>query len=179
MQRYRLIFEGQIKPQASREDVQQRLSTLFQVSPGEIETLFRRVPVVLKEDLAYDTALKDKADFEATGALCRLEAYGASVATEAGKGRAQNASGTEGQQTTGRRYTLRHAFILPFFSRAFYRDVIAHWRGLAFVHLLLVMLLSAVVYTLHFRAMMARFIAEEAPAIVEQDRKSTRLNSSH
>ena len=63
MSRYRLIFEGRISPQADRIAVQRRLADLFQVSEDEIASLFTRVPVVLKEDLAYDTALKDKADF--------------------------------------------------------------------------------------------------------------------
>lgn len=74
MQRYRLIFDGHLQPQASREEVQRQLADLFQVSPGQVEALFSKPPVVLKEDLEYDTALKDKASFEATGALCRLEA---------------------------------------------------------------------------------------------------------
>jgi hypothetical protein len=144
---------------------------LFQVSSAEIATLFDRAPVVLKEDLDYDTALKDKADFEATGALCRLEAQHMPTV----KRRPQQRSRPDGSPDDGpppapdgHRFGLRHACFLSFYSRPFYRDVMAHWRGLAFVHLLLVMLLSAAVYTLHFHSLLARFIAEEAPAIVDQ-----------
>ena len=168
MQRYRLIFEGRISPQASREAVERRLADLFQVPPHEIETLFRRVPLVLKEDLDHDAALKDKADFEATGALCRLEAQPAAAGIDERKRRGAATDGASGNASAGRRYGLRHAFVRSFYSRSFYRDVADHWRGLAFVHLLLVMLLSAFVYSLHFRGLMARFVAEEAPAIVEQ-----------
>jgi hypothetical protein len=170
MRRYRLIFEGHIQSGQSRDQVQRRLADLFQVSPEEIETLFSRAPVVLKEDLDYDRALADKADFDATGAVCRLEAQPLAAASGAKEDARQDAalSGAPGHASPGRRYGLWQAPLLALYSRSFYRDVAAHWRGLAFVHLLLVMLLSAFVYTLHFRGLLARFIAEEAPAIVEQ-----------
>ena len=78
MQRYRLIFDGHIQPNATREEVQRQLADLFKVDPEEIETLFSKPPVTLKQDLEYDEALADKASFEATGAICRLEAQPAS-----------------------------------------------------------------------------------------------------
>jgi hypothetical protein len=46
--------------------------------------------------------------------------------------------------------------------------VAAHWRGLAFVHLLLVLLLSATAYMMHFRTLIDIFVTEEAPAIIAQ-----------
>ena len=171
MSRYRLIFEGRISPQAEREAVQGRLADLFQVTEKEIASLFTRVPVVLKEDLAYDTALQDKADFEATGALCRLEAHpSASQSDRPTPDRPPAAphQATSAARQRKRRYGLHHPYLLAFCSRSFYRDVIAHWRGLAFVHLLLLVLLSSAVYTLHFREMIAHFITAEAPAIIAQ-----------
>ena len=42
MQRYRLIFDGHLQPQASREEVQRQLADLFQVSPEQVETLFSK-----------------------------------------------------------------------------------------------------------------------------------------
>lgn len=172
MQRYRLIFDGHIQPQTSPEDVQRRLADLFQVPPEQINDLFARPPVVLKEDLGYEDALKDKASFETTGALCRLEPQSPPPLSKDGYHRNRPAHETlstkEASSSGERRYGLFHPYGLAFFSRAFYADVAAHWRGLAFVHLLLVMLLAATAYVIHFQSLVDRFIAEEAPAIVEQ-----------
>jgi hypothetical protein len=172
MQRYRLIFDGHLQPQASREEVQRQLADLFQVSPEQVETLFSKPPVVLKEDLDYDTALKDKASFEATGALCRLEAQSTTSRNTmwgAKRGAARQTDGEKTVRASGeRQFDLRHPYTLAFFSPAFYADVAAHWRGLAFVHLLLVLLISAAVYMTHFRTLVSVFMAEEAPPIIAQ-----------
>ena len=172
MQRYRLIFDGHIQAQVSREDVQRQLADLFQVEPEEIEALFSKPPVVLKNDLDYEDALKDKASFEATGAICRLERQpSASGTTWWGlKGRSST-PGTAEATASGsgeRRYGLWHPYYLAFSSRTFYADVAAHWRGLAFVHLLLVLLLSAAVYMMHFRTLITVVLAEVAPPIIAQ-----------
>jgi hypothetical protein len=172
MQRYRLIFDGHLQPQASREEVQRQLADLFQVSPEQVETLFSKPPVVLKEDLDYDTALKDKASFEATGALCRLEAQSTTSRNTlwgAKRGAARQTDGEKTVRASGeRQFDLRHPYILAFFSPAFYADVAAHWRGLAFVHLLLVLLVSAAVYMTHFHTLVSVFMAEKAPPIIAQ-----------
>jgi len=172
MQRYRLIFDGHYQPQQAREEIQQRLAELFQVDSGQIKALFATPPVVLKENLAYGEALRDKADFEATGALCRLEPQ-SSFSTSARKlfgGRHALPPGNENgaAEEGARRFGLWHPYGLAFFSRAFYADVAAHWRGLAFCHLLLLLLLAATVYTLHFKNLIDAFIAAKAPAIVAQ-----------
>jgi len=173
MQRYRLIFDGHLQPTASREEVQRQLADLFQVSPGQVETLFSKPPVVLKEDLDYDTALKDKASFEATGALCRLEAQSTAASRTtmwgAKRGAARQTADEKTASPSGQRqFDLRHPYTLAFFSPAFYADVAAHWRGLAFVHLLLVLLVSAAVYMMHFRTLVSVFMAEAAPPIIAQ-----------
>ena len=172
MQRYRLIFDGHLQPQASREEVQRQLADLFQVSPEQIEALFSKPPVVLKENLDYDTALKDKAGFEATGALCRLEAQ--PVASRIafwgpGKRAFKQPTGEKTASAAGvRQFGLWHPYGLAFFSRAFYADVAAHWRGLAFAHLLLILLLSTAVYMMHFHDLITFFMAEKAPPIIAQ-----------
>jgi hypothetical protein len=176
MQRYRLIFDGHLQPQASREEVQRQLADLFQVSPGQVEALFSKPPVVLKEDLDYDTALKDKASFEATGALCRLEAQSTASRTTmwgAIRGATRQTADEKTAPPSGeRQFDLRHPYTLAFFSPAFYADVAAHWRGLAFVHLLLVLLVSAAVYMMHFRTLVSVFVAEAAPRSLPRSRKS-------
>ena len=172
MQHYRLIFDGHYQAQQSPEDAQHRLAALFNVEPRQISDLFSAPPVILKENLTYEEALQDKADFEATGALCRLEPQ-SSFSTSAreffggryaGRARARDQTSDDG----GRRYGLFHPYALAFFSRAFYADVATHWRGLAFAHLLLVLLLAATAYTLHFQGLVGAFVSEEAPAIIAQ-----------
>jgi hypothetical protein len=167
MQRYRLIFDGHIQAQASPEEVRRRLADLFQVETDQIESLFARPPVVLKEGLVYEEALRDKADFEATGALCRLapEDRAARRSDPSPGPSAARQDATAGRE---RRYRLYHPYLLAFFSRAFYADVAAHWRARAFVHLLLVLLLTATVYMLRFQSLIDTFISEKAPAIVAQ-----------
>lgn len=172
MQRYRLIFDGHIQPKVSREDVQRQLADLFQVEPDQIEALFSKPPVVLKEDLDYDDALKDKASFEATGAICRLEAQPSTSKTTLWGRKSRSSRPHDTKETTPvageRRYDLWQPCYLAFSSRTFYADVAAHWRGLAFVHLLLVLLLSTGVYMMHFHALVTFLIAEEAPPIIAQ-----------
>lgn len=172
MQRYRLIFDGHIQPQASREDVRQQLANLFQVEPTQIEALFSKPPVVLKEGLTYEAALKDKSDFEATGALCRLAPQSSSAGSSAWDRITRPARQTAGEKTGAgaveRRFGLLHPYYLAFFSRPFYADVVAHWRGVAFLHLLLVLLVSAAAYMVHFQRLVTVLLTEEAPALIEQ-----------
>ena len=173
MQQYRLIFDGQLQPQTDRLEVIGALAALFQVDIKEVEGLFEKLPVVLKENLTYEEALRDKADFETTGALCRLEAQPAASTTSSTwrrkeqPGQRMASDGTEAAPE-GRRFGLFHPYYLAFFSRPFYADVITHWRGLAFVHLLLMLCLCTAVYMMHFKGMVAAVIAEEAPAIIAQ-----------
>jgi len=172
MQRYRLIFDGHIQPQASRENVRQQLANLFQVEPVQIEALFSKPPVVLKEGLTYAEALKDKSDFEATGALCRLEPQSSPAAASAWERLSRSTPQAAGEKTgTGsaeRRFGLLHPYGLAFFSRPFYADVIAHWRGVAFVHLLLLLLVSSAVYMVHFHRLVTVLLTQEAPALIDQ-----------
>ena len=172
MQRYKLIFDGQIQPDASPEEVRRKLAELFQVQPAQIEALFTKSPIVLKENLDYREALEDKAGFEATGALCRLEPQPDSPRdvspSRPGSSSSRTAAGETASFSAEPRYRLWHPYLLAFFSSSFYSHVGRHWRGRAFAHLLLVLLLSTTVYVMHFNILMAAFIAEEAQALIAQ-----------
>jgi hypothetical protein len=172
MPRYRLIFDGHYQPGLSPEDVQQRLAALFKVEPHEISALFSTPPVILKENLSYEEALRNKVDFEATGALCRLEplsSFSTSAKKFFGRRRSERPRAADRTSDDGeRRYGLLHPYAMAFFSRAFYADVAAHWRGRAFVHLLVVLLLAAAAYTRHFQSLIDAFVTQEAPAIIAQ-----------
>ena len=175
MTAYQLIFEGQIQVGCDPETVRRNLAALFNVPVSEIESLFNNAPVILKDGLDIETARRDKAAFEDTGAICRLTVQpGAEATSAAGDDpvakSAQPSAGAQDveQPADVRRYGLRHPYYLSFYHKPFYRDVVRHWRGLAFVHLLILLALTGAVFMLHFKALATIFVDEEAPAILSQ-----------
>ena len=180
MPHYQLIFEGHIQEGHHPDEVRQNLAELFGVSADEIRKLFENTPVILKDGLDEDTARQDKAAFEKTGALCRMEAQARSAASGEPSADAPSAASTAEQDAAfadqpaasppaaGRRYDLRHPYWLSFFYRPFYQDVALHWRGLAFVHLLILLALTGVVFIFHFQTLARAFINDQAPAILAQ-----------
>ena len=72
MSLYKIVFEGKIAEGYSIEDVKKNLASLYKADVGEIQRLFTGRPIVLKEDLDYQTAIKDKETFEKTGAVCSV-----------------------------------------------------------------------------------------------------------
>ena len=180
MTTYRVIFEGRLQPGHDPETVKQNLAALFKVPVAEVETLFTNAPVVLKEGLDADTARQDQEAFEATGAICRMEVQ-SPAAGRRWFGRTAGESSAKPQdrdtppgQSPGepppatRRYGLRHPYVMSFYFKPFYRDVALHWRGLAFVHLFILLALTGVAFMLHFQTMASLFVNEKAPAIIAQ-----------
>ncbi|MDJ0666239.1 MAG: DUF1189 family protein [Desulfobacterales bacterium] len=180
MTTYRLIFEGRVQPGHDPETVKQNLADLFGVAVAEVETLFSGDPVVLKEGLDADTARRDQEAFEATGAVCRMEVQSPAAGRRwfgrnAGESSvASQDPDTAHEQTTTdrspatRRYGLRHPYVMSFYFKPFYRDVALHWRGLAFVHLFVLLALTGVAFMLHFQTIARIFVNEKAPAIIAQ-----------
>lgn len=180
MTSYQLIFEGQIQEGHRPHEVRQNLAALFGVPVAEIENLFDNAPVILKDGLDAGTAREDKAAFEKTGALCRMQeeprttshrerrAEGPSMTVEAAEDDTATDQPADARQAVGRRYDLRHPYWLSFFFKPFYRDVALNWRGLAFVHLLILLALAGVVFIFHFQALATAFINDQAPAILAQ-----------
>ena len=180
MTTYRLIFEGRVQPGHDPEMVKQNLAALFDVAVAEIETLFDGAPVVLKEGLDADAARRDQEAFEATGAVCRMEAQ--TTATPRrwfGRAAGESSAASQEQDTAHghpsgeqppatRRYGLRHPYVMSFYFKPFYRDVALHWRGLAFVHLFILLALTGVAFMLHFQTIASAFVNEKAPAIIAQ-----------
>ena len=175
MTAYQLIFEGQIQEGHDPEAVRRNLATLFDVPVSEVESLFSGAPVVLKDGLDLDTARRDKAAFENTGAICRLavqsepEPTTANGDAAAAETASSSATADDAERPAdARRYGLRHPYFLSFFHKPFYRDVSRHWRGLAFVHLLILLALTGAAFMLHFKAFATDFVNEQAPAILAQ-----------
>ena len=70
---YRVIFYGEIAEGQSANAVKQKLATMFKLSAKLIDETFAGHPLVIKSQIDQQTALKYKAAFERTGALCRVE----------------------------------------------------------------------------------------------------------
>lgn len=54
--RYKIVFDGQLMPEASLETVKDNLARLFKSDPARIENLFSGAPVALKRDLGEGEA---------------------------------------------------------------------------------------------------------------------------
>jgi len=67
-----------------------------------------------------------------------------------------------------RRFSIFHGLFLSFGSRIFYRDVAAHWRGAAFVLLLLLALLIALRMALFINHGLSEFDRAYAPGYIRQ-----------
>ncbi|PNG62061.1 hypothetical protein SC81_23165, partial [Vibrio vulnificus] len=50
-QRFKIVFSGELMPDASLETVKDNLARLFKSEPGKIDALFGGRPVVLKREL--------------------------------------------------------------------------------------------------------------------------------
>ena len=163
MLRYDLIFDGDIAEGQNLNDVKEKLATLYNVNVSEIERLFATLPIIVKRDLDYATAIRDKAEFETTGARCRLvepvdQKGSASVESNQRKTKSRSA----------RRYSIWHPFYMSFYSKPFYRDVAQHWRGFAFLYLILLVALLSLLASAEIHYRMAGYIDRYGAAFVDQ-----------
>ncbi len=71
-QKYRIIFKGEIIPNANLEEVKQKLAAFYKVDIKEIESLFSGKNFVLKENVNLDAAQNYMYQLEQFGALCEL-----------------------------------------------------------------------------------------------------------
>jgi len=70
--KYRIIFKGEIIPNANLEEVKQKLTAFFKADIKEIESLFSGKKFVLKENTDLDAAQKYMYQLEQAGVLCQL-----------------------------------------------------------------------------------------------------------
>jgi ribosomal protein L7/L12 len=69
---YRIIFKGEIIPNANLEEVKQKLAAFFKADIKEVESLFTGKNFVLKENVNLDAAQDYMYQLEQAGALCEL-----------------------------------------------------------------------------------------------------------
>jgi len=181
MSLYKIVFEGKIAEGYSIEDVKKNLASLYSVDVGEIERLFTGRPIVLKENLDYQTAIKDKGIFEKTGAVCSVVSMEkdpdhsttadkeANRRTDADKSaRPQSLLQPPPLRANRRRYTIIHPLFMSFFSKDFYRDVAQNWKNYAFLYLLFLLALCSVVKTVKIHYDLSDFLTKHAPAFISQ-----------
>ena len=181
MNNYKIVFEGKIAEGCNIEDVKKNLASLYSVDVGEIERLFTGRPIVLKENLDYQTAIKDKGLFEETGAVCSVISskedadHSTTVDEEATPDTDSNKSGQPQSplqppplRTNRRRYTIIHPLFMSFYSKDFYRDVAQNWKNYAFLYLLFLLALCSVVKTVKIHYDFSDFVTKHAPAYISQ-----------
>ena len=181
MNSYKIVFEGKIAEGYGIEDVKQNLASLYKVDLGEIDRLFTGQPIVIKQDLDYQTAVYDKEIFEKTGAVCSVismekDTDRSKAAKQDTKSKA-DADQPEGPQsplqppplkTNRRRYTIIHPLVMSFYSKNFYRDVAQNWKNYVFLYLLFFIALCSVVKTVKIHYALSDFLTEHTPAFISQ-----------
>jgi len=178
---YKIIFKGKIAEGYRIEDVKQNLASLYKVDVGEINRLFTGRPIVIKQDLDYQTAVYDREIFEKTGAVCSVISMEkdaddsksanqeAKSRTDADKsGRSQSPLQPLPLRTNRRRYTIIHPLFMSFYSKNLYRDVAQNWKNYAFLYLLFLLALCSVVKTVKIHYGLSDFLTEHAPAFISQ-----------
>jgi hypothetical protein len=181
MSLYKIVFEGKIAEGHRIEEVKKNLASLYQVDVGKINSLFTGHPIVIKSDLDYQTATKDRETFEKTGAVCSVismeEDVDHSTTTEKESKRSNDNNKTGQPQsilkppplrTNRRRYTIIHPLFMSFYSKDFYRDVAQNWKNYAFLYLLFLLALCSVVKTVKIHYDFSDFVTKHAPAYINQ-----------
>jgi hypothetical protein len=72
MEKYKIVFCGELKTGHDLLSVKARLASLFKVSGVVIDKLFLEKPVLVRTNLSFNEAQGFKMNFDATGALCQM-----------------------------------------------------------------------------------------------------------
>ena len=180
MNNYKIVFEGKITEGYSLEDVKQNLASLYKVDVSQIDRLFTDRPIVIKQDLDFQTAVDDRKTLEKAGAICNVISMEEDVDySKTDKQKAKHKPDTDNSnrsqstqppplRTKGRRYTLVHPLFMSFYSKDFYRDVAINWKNYAFFYLLVLLALCSVVKTVKIHYALSDFLTNHAPAFISQ-----------
>lgn len=72
-ERYRIVFSGEIVDEAKLPSVKYNVRNLLKTDEAIIDRMFSGIATTIKNDIDHETALRFKADFDKTGASCRIE----------------------------------------------------------------------------------------------------------
>ena len=67
-----------------------------------------------------------------------------------------------------KQYSIFHVPFMSFFSRALYRDVCFHWKGVAFGYLLLLLIICWIPQIIKFHTGLTEFVENDVPPMVSQ-----------
>ena len=71
---YHVVFHGEIEEGQKLETVKSRLAVLFKIDTSKVDIFFRKVPIVVKKNVSYETSVNFKKVFEKAGARVRIVA---------------------------------------------------------------------------------------------------------
>jgi len=74
----------------------------------------------------------------------------------------------DGRVRSTRRYGILRPLLFSFFSRSLYRDVGRNWKGVGFLYLLVLLVLSWVLVTIHLHRMVEGLATVFSPLLLEQ-----------
>lgn len=179
MERYDLIFEGEIREGASIDDVKKKLARLYDVNIRKIDALFTGEPVVIKKSMDLVTALEDKEVFEATGAVLRLEPVSkpeTTVVPEMPKPHPAKPAKTAlpdtdvpvDSESAAEPPSPITALSGAFYSAPLYRRAAQYWRRHAIVYLLLLSVLYSVSAIYRFKAEVGNIAEATLPVLARQ-----------
>lgn len=72
-ERYNVVFYGEIQEGHAVDEVKQRMISMFGLTREYLEQVFAGQPLMIKEQVSYEDALKYKTAFERAGTICQLE----------------------------------------------------------------------------------------------------------
>lgn len=70
---YNIIFSGKTVPGKSLSDIRERLMELLKTNEKGIDRFFSGKPIIIRENLDFESAERVKQTFEKAGAVCTLE----------------------------------------------------------------------------------------------------------
>ncbi|MFZ7128555.1 MAG: DUF1189 domain-containing protein [Desulfobacterales bacterium] len=180
MERYDLIFRGEIREDATLEEVKHKLAELYSVDLRKIEGLFTGKPVYIRKSMDLVSALEDKEEFEATGAVLRIEPaekpeflppYPRPTTTPTGPlfGKKLRPVGKRPSETqTGDRPSIPSALHLSFYSPGFYRRAAGRWKREAVVYLLLLSVFYSISAVYRFTSDVRQIVNASLPVVSGQ-----------
>ncbi len=178
MERYDLIFQGEIQDGTTVDRVKKNLADLYGVDPHRIDAIFTGKPITIKKSMDLVSALEDKETFEATGAILRLEPTKEAVSDDGlgpgpkqAAGQATAAQGakdpTEASRSPGADPS-RWAFHKAFYSKRFYRSAASRWKRHAVVYLLVLSLVYTMSAVYRLKVETADILNASLPLLAKQ-----------
>ena len=70
---YRVVFHGEVDAGRDVDEVKHNIGVLFKTSSNNVDRLFAKPTVVIKNEVAYQVAMSYKSALQKAGAVCHVE----------------------------------------------------------------------------------------------------------